>query len=182
VAEQGGDRFQPHAPVDRLGGQRVAQPVRVDAGNPGGAGDAGNDAGDDVPVQRAAMVGDQPFVGSDVVEVGGGPGGEQLDELGVQGHVPVVAQLAQRDAQPVPRADPHHRIGVQIGQFPGAHAGAGEQFHDQPVAGVGAGPRSGHQPGGVPVARGTSAAARVSWGYPRRSRGCGPGRRASPTR
>jgi hypothetical protein len=28
----------------------------------------------------------------------------------------------------------------------------GEQFHDQPVAGAGAGPRGGHQPGGVAVA------------------------------
>ena len=37
-----------------------------------GAGDAGNDAADDVPVQRAAVVGDQPLVAADVVEVGGG--------------------------------------------------------------------------------------------------------------
>jgi hypothetical protein len=90
-------------------------------GDPGGAADPVHDAGDDVPVQRAAVVGGQPFVAADVVEVGGGPGGEQLDVLGVQRHVPVVAELAQRDAQPVPGADPHHRIGVQAGQFPGAH-------------------------------------------------------------
>jgi hypothetical protein len=83
--------------------------------------------------------------------VGGGPGGEQLDELGVQRDVAVVAELAQRDAQPVPGADPDHRIGVEIGQFTGPHPGAGEQFDHEAVAGVGAGPGGGHQPGGVPV-------------------------------
>ena len=77
VPEQGGNGFQPHAPVDGLGGQRVPQPVRVHAGNPGGAGDAGNDAADDIPVQRAAVVGDQPLAAADVLEVGCGPGGEQ---------------------------------------------------------------------------------------------------------
>jgi hypothetical protein len=148
MPEQGGDGRQPHAPVDRLGGQRVPQPVRGHPGDPGGAADPVHDPRDDVPVQRAAVVGDQPLVAADVVKVGGGPGG---DQLGVQRDVPVVAELAQRDAQPVPGADPHHRIGVEIGQLPGAHPGAGQQFHDQPVAGVGAGPGGGHQPGGVAV-------------------------------
>ena len=39
MAEQGSDGFQPHAAVDRLGGQGVPQPVRVHAGNSGGAAD-----------------------------------------------------------------------------------------------------------------------------------------------
>src|SRR6185437_17119379 len=84
VAEQGGDGFQPPAAVDGLGGQRVAEPVRVHSRDAGGASDAGDDAADDVPVQRAAVVGDQALVPADVLEVGGGPGGEQLDQLGVQ--------------------------------------------------------------------------------------------------
>jgi hypothetical protein len=94
MAEQCGDGFQAHAPVDRLGGQGVPQPVRVHRGNPGGPADPVHDPSDDVPVQRAAVVGDQPFMAADVVEVGGGPGGEQLDQLGVQRHVPVGAELA----------------------------------------------------------------------------------------
>ena len=121
MAEQGGDGLQPHAAVDGLGGQRVAQPVRVHAGNPGGPADAGDDAADEVAVQGAAVVGDQALVVADVLQVGGGPGGEQLDELGVQRDVAVVAELAQRDPQPVPGADLDDRVGVQAGQFPGPH-------------------------------------------------------------
>ena len=60
-----GDGFQPHAAVDGLGGQGgqgVPQRVAGAPREPGGAGDAGNDAADGVPVQRAAVVGDQPLV------------------------------------------------------------------------------------------------------------------------
>src|SRR2546421_12974015 len=85
-----------------VGGQGVGEPVRVDARDAGGTGDAADDPPDEVPVQRAAVVGDQPLVRADVVEVRGGPGAEQPDEVGVQGHVPVVAELAERDPQPVP--------------------------------------------------------------------------------
>ena len=94
--------------VHELGGDAcVAQPVGVDAGDAGGAGD---DAADEAAVQRAAVVGDQPLVVADVVQVGGGPGGEQLHELGVQRDVAVVAELAQRDPQPVPGADLDGRV------------------------------------------------------------------------
>ena len=93
----------------------MAQLVGVHAGDPGGAADAVHDASDQVPVQDAAVVGDEPFMAADLLEVGGGPGGEQLHELGVQRHVPVVAELAQRDAQPVPGADPHDGVGVEVG-------------------------------------------------------------------
>src|SRR5258707_909154 len=116
------------------------EPVRVHAGGPGGAADAGDDAADEVPVQRAAVVGDQALVAADVLEVGRGPGGEQLDELGVQRDVAVIAELAQRDPQPVPGADEHDRVGVQAGQLAGPHARPGQQFDDEPVAGIGAGP------------------------------------------
>jgi hypothetical protein len=47
----------------------VPQPVRVHAGDAGGPGDAGNDAADDVAVERAAVVGDQPAVPADVLNV-----------------------------------------------------------------------------------------------------------------
>ena len=82
----------------KLGGQGVAEPVRVHAGNACGGGDAAHDPADEVPVQDAAVVGDQPLVPADVVEVRAGPGGEQPDQVGVQGHVAVVAELADRDA------------------------------------------------------------------------------------
>jgi hypothetical protein len=36
----------------------VPQPVRVHAGDPGGPADAVHDPGDQVPVERAAVVGD----------------------------------------------------------------------------------------------------------------------------
>ena len=88
---------------------------------------------------------------ADVGEVGRGPGGEQLDQVGVQGHVPVVAKLAERDPQPVPGADLHDRVGVQAGQLPGPHPGAGQQFDHEPVTGIGAGPGRGHEPGRVAV-------------------------------
>ena len=123
----------------------------VHPGDAGRAGDAADDPGDEVPVQRAAVVGDQPLVRADVVEVRGGPGAEQPDEVGVQGHVPVVAELAQRDPQPVPGADLHDRVRVQVRQLPGPHAGAGQQLDDEPVTRVGAGPGRGHQPGRVAV-------------------------------
>ena len=127
------------------------EPVRVHAGHAGGLSDAADDAADDVPVQRAPLVGDQPLVPADVVEIGRGPGGEQCDEVRVEGHVTVVAELAERDPQPVPGADLHDRVGVEAGQFAGPHAGAGQQFDDEPVPGVGAVPGGGHQPGRVAV-------------------------------
>ena len=120
-------------------------------GSAGGPADAVNDAADQMPVQGSAAVGDKPLAASYVLEVGGGPAGEQLHQLGVQRHVPVVAELAERDAQPVARADPHDRVGLQVRQLAGPHPGPGQQLDDEPVAGVGAGPGGGHQPGRVAV-------------------------------
>jgi hypothetical protein len=150
MPEHRGDRLQPHAAVDRLGGQGVTQLVRVGA-DTGVASDAADDAADDVAVQRPAVVGGQPLMAADVLEVGGGPGGEQCHQLGVQRHVPVVAELAQRDAQPVGLTDAHDRAGFQVGQLTSPHAGAGEQLHHQPVAQVRTRAGSGHQLGRIPV-------------------------------
>jgi hypothetical protein len=86
----------------------------------------------------------------------------------MQGHVAVVAQLAQWDPQPVGLADAHDRAGVEVSQFAGPHAGAGEQFHDEAVAGVGGSPGGGHERGGVLVARGTWATGRGEAGCRRR--------------
>ena len=151
MAEQGGDGLESHAAVDRLGGEGVPEPVRVDARDARSAGDPCDDAGDGVAVQGAAVVGGQPLVPADVLEVGGGPGGEQRGQLGVQRDVPVVAELAERDAQPVGGADEDDRVGFQAGELAGPHPGPGQQFQDEPVAGVGGGPGGAHQPGRVAV-------------------------------
>ena len=103
----------------KLGGQRVPQPVRVHAGDPGAPSDPPDDPADLVPVQRAAVVGDQPLAAADVLEVGCGPGREQAGQLGVQRHVPVGAGLAEGDPQPVPGADLHDRVGVQACELAG---------------------------------------------------------------
>jgi hypothetical protein len=50
MAEQRGDGFQAHSAVDRLGGQRVAELVRVDVGQPGSGSGLVDHAGDGVPV------------------------------------------------------------------------------------------------------------------------------------
>lgn len=86
-----------------------------------------------------------------MVEVVRGPGRQQGDEFGVQWDVAVVAELAERDPQPVPVTDEHDGVRVEVGQFAGPHAGPGEQFDDQPVTIVGAGACRGHQLGGVAV-------------------------------
>jgi hypothetical protein len=137
--------------MPQLGGEGVPEPVRVDARDAGRAGDPADDAGDPVPVQGAAVVGDQPFGAADVLEVRGGPVGEEPGQLGVQRHVPVVAELAEPDAQPVGGADEDDCVGFQAGELAGPHPGPREQLHDQPVAGVSDGPGGGHQPGGVAV-------------------------------
>jgi hypothetical protein len=150
MAEQRGDRLQPHAPVDGLGGQGVAQLVGVHA-DAAAAADTADDAADLVAVQRASVVGGQAPAGADVIGVDGGPDGEERDQLGVRRHVPVVAELAERDAQPVAGADEDDGVGFEAGELAGPDAGSGEQFDDQAVAGIGTGPGRCHEPGGIAV-------------------------------
>jgi hypothetical protein len=56
MAEEGGDGLQPHAAVDGLGGQGVAELAGVHA-DTAAAADAADDAADLVAVQGAAVVG-----------------------------------------------------------------------------------------------------------------------------
>ena len=136
VSEQRGDGFEAHAAVDGLGGERVAELVGVH-GTPA-ARPTRATMRPMRPVERAVVVGDQSLVAADVFEVGRGPVGEQLDEVGVQRDVAVVAELADRDPQPVAVADQHDRVGGEVAEFAGAQAGAGEQLDDEPVAGIAA--------------------------------------------
>ena len=58
---------------------------------------------------------------SDVFCVGGGPVGEQFDEVGVERDHAVVAELADRDAEPVAVvADPGHGVSGELAEFGGA--------------------------------------------------------------
>jgi hypothetical protein len=151
VPEQRGDRLQPHAPVDRLSGQGVPQPVRVHSGDAGDAAHSVDDAADRMPVEWAAVIGDQSPVGANVLEVGRRPVAEQRDELWVQRDVAVVAEFAEWDPQPVVGADLHDGVGFEVGQFAGAHAGAGQQFDDQSIPRVAACAGGGHEFGRVAV-------------------------------
>jgi hypothetical protein len=120
VTEQGGDGFEAHAAVDGLGGEGVAELVGVHVVDAGGPADATDDAADLVAVDRPAVVGDEAPVSADVVLVGGGPVGEQVNEVRMQGDVAVVAELAERHAQPVGLADADDGVGGKIAELAGA--------------------------------------------------------------
>jgi hypothetical protein len=77
----------------------------------------------------------------------GHPVVQQLLELRVERDVAVVVELADRDAQPVGRADLHDCVGGQAEQFAAADAGAGQQFDDEPGERVGIGAGNAQQPG-----------------------------------
>jgi len=55
MAEEGGDGFQAHPAVDRLGGQGVPQLVGVDVRQAGGDRGAVDQPGGGVPVQRSTV-------------------------------------------------------------------------------------------------------------------------------
>ena len=97
MAEQGGDGLQAHAPVDGLGGESVAQLMGVDVADFGLACHPFDDAGKLVPLHRAPVIGDEAAVGADVIHVGCAPALEELDQLGMQRHEAVIAQLAHRN-------------------------------------------------------------------------------------
>ena len=128
MAEQGGDRFQAHAAVDRLGGQGVAELVGVDVGQAGGGAGPVDHPGDGMPAGRAAV-----FAGQQQRVICGdvpGPVGiDEGDQLGVQGQVAVLAELANRDMQPGPGADEHDGIGAQAGVFADPQPSAQQHLH-----------------------------------------------------
>ena len=59
VAEQRGDRFEAHAAIDGLGGEGVADLMRIDVADPRAAGDPSHDPPDVMTVQRPTLIGDQ---------------------------------------------------------------------------------------------------------------------------
>jgi hypothetical protein len=116
MAAQRGDGFEAHPAVDGLGGEGVAEPVGVHVVDAGDGADAGHDLVDGAPVDRGVVIGEQPTGGADVLCVGGGPLGEQVDDFGVERDHAVVAELADRDSEPVAVvADAGDGVG---GEFP----------------------------------------------------------------
>jgi hypothetical protein len=97
MPEQGGDDVDGHAAIDGLGGEGVAQPMRVNgAGDPGSSGDALDPAVDGVTVQRPLGSGQEP-TGSE------GPVtcsilGDEFDEVREQRDEAVVVKLADLEA------------------------------------------------------------------------------------
>ena len=153
MAEQGGDRLQAHPAVDGLGGQGVPELVGVDVRQAGGGAGLVDEPGDGVPVQRPAVLpGQQQRVpGGDM---GGAVAVDEGDQLGVQGQVAVLVELADRDVQPGPGADVHDGIGLQAGVFadpqPGAQQHLDGDADQHPPVGLG----GAQQPGGGGVVEG----------------------------
>ena len=99
MAEEGGDGFQAHAPVDGLGGQGVAELVGVDVADARPLGHRVDVAVDGAPVEGLAVVAlDQS---TRAARAAGAPiVADEVDQHGVKRHVAVVVQFADRDAQP----------------------------------------------------------------------------------
>lgn len=92
----------------------------MDVSDAGAFGDSGDEAVDGASLERCAVIGDEPPLGADVVGVGGGPFGEEGDEVGVQWDEPVVAELADGNAQPVGVADLGDSVGGEVAELTGA--------------------------------------------------------------
>ena len=105
-----------------------------------------------------------------------------VDEVGVQRDVAVVAELADRDAQPVGVTDVDDGVGGEVAQLTGAQPGAGEHLDDEPVARVGGGAGGGHEPGGVAVVEELRERFGAGWDVTVEDRVAASARRASPTR
>jgi hypothetical protein len=93
VPEQGGDGFEAHGAVDRLGGERVAQLVGVDVTDAGSLGGCCDVASDGAPLEGLAVVAlDESSRARRWPS--GEPVGDEFDEQRVQRDVAVVVELA----------------------------------------------------------------------------------------
>ena len=91
-----------------LGGERGGRPGRrvVERLDLGGDG--------------VVLVGEEPALAADVLGVGGGPLGEQPDEVGVRRDEAVVAEVADRDPEPMPILDLGDGVGGEVARLTGA--------------------------------------------------------------
>jgi integrase len=138
MSQKGGYRLEAHAPVDRLGGQRVPEPVRADVADPGGLGSFG-DGPVDATLANALAVLDEEVRGAQAGGPCGEPAVQEVLELGVQRDIAVGAQLAERHVQPVGGADLHDGVDGKVEELAFAQAGAGQELHGQADERVGVG-------------------------------------------
>jgi len=130
VPQQGGQGFESHAAVDRLGRQCVPEAMgrnMADASRFRGFGDCPIDPA----LADALAVLDEQVAAAQAAGSGGDPGVEEILELGMQGDVAVGAQFPQRHVQPVRCPDLHHGIDCEVEEFTLAQAGAGQELHAQ---------------------------------------------------
>ena len=110
VAEQRGDGFDAHAPVDGLGGQGVAELVGGDVTDAGVDGDAAEGVGDTQFGDGPAVLEQKPFAAQAGRPIVRDPVVEEVLELGGQGNVAVVVELPDGNPQPVGRTDLHDGV------------------------------------------------------------------------
>src|SRR6476469_9444964 len=130
VPQQGGQGFESHAAVDRLGRQCVPEAMgrnMADASRFRGFGDCPIDPA----LADALAVLDEQVAAAQAAGSGGDPGVEEILELGMQGDVAVGAQFPQRHVQPVRCPDLHHGIDCEVEEFTVAPAGAGQELPAQ---------------------------------------------------
>jgi hypothetical protein len=116
-------------PLFRLGGEGVAQLMRVNVADAGRLGHPPHHPRHHVTVERPPGVGDkEPRPAVVVVFL---PRREQLHQTGVQRHVAVGVKLAERDPKPPLATAVLHGVALQLAEFAHAHTGAGQQLHHE---------------------------------------------------
>jgi hypothetical protein len=98
----------------------VAELVGVDRADPGFLGGGRDYAVKGAAVDGRMLIGEEPMLGSDVVAVVRGPFGQERHQIGVEGNEPVVAELSDRDSEPVGVAGQGDGIRVELAQLAGA--------------------------------------------------------------
>lgn len=138
MAQQCGYRLERHAPVDRLGRQRVAQAVRADVADPGHLGGLG-DGSVDASLADPLAVFDEQVGAAKTGGPLGEPGVEEVFELWVQRDVAVRAELADGHVEPVGGSDLHDGVDGEVQELAFAQPGAGQELHGQAHERVGVG-------------------------------------------
>ena len=119
MTQQLGDGLEAHAPVDQLGGEGVAQLVGMDVSGARPSCHRGHVAVDGPTLEGLAVVADDQQ--SRGTRTPTGPVvGDEVDEHRVEGDVPVVVELSDRDPQPVgaDSCGTRHRRGVRRARRP----------------------------------------------------------------
>ncbi len=131
MAQQRGDGFETHPPIDGLGGEGVTELVGMDMTDLGSFGDPANHPGEPVPVDSRNLVGEEPTSRGDTVGVAGLPRCDEFDQFRMKRNIAVVAELPDRDMQPMMITDTDDRILGEVGELADPHPGPGQQQHTE---------------------------------------------------